>query len=68
MRDEKKLINRRGNKIVKTEKKKKLTASEERKKKSVSRVRYIPVLLLIHNRKDRMARRKRGEEVFTDEE
>ena len=58
-----------GNKIEGTKKAKKLTASEARKKKK-GEFPTVPAHDTAANRllSDRMARRKRGEEVFTDED
>jgi len=51
-----------GNKIDAPKKVKKLTSAEARKGPSV--LSHAPVLIVVA-KKDRMARRKRGEEVFT---
>jgi elongation factor 3 len=60
--------------VAATEKKKKLTSSEMRKKVSAPRPprpehqHYEEHSLTPIQKKDRMARRKRGEEVFSDED
>ncbi|KAJ6443163.1 elongation factor 3 [Purpureocillium lavendulum] len=57
--DEEDKFDAMGNKIVTTKKKAKLTSSEARKKKKANEI-FLPA--------ERMARRKRGEEVFSDED
>jgi len=53
-----------GNKIVSTKKAKKLTSSEMRKSKTLLNPKRLSFANSIAEKKERMARRKRGEEVF----
>jgi hypothetical protein len=57
-----------GNKIEKVEKKVKLTSAELRKKKKGEYCQPFGIKHETNKLTDRMARRKRGEEVFSDEE
>lgn len=73
--DEEEKFDAMGNKIVSTKKKAKLTSSEARKKKKGKFFYFSPFFSIEINRVqptnmnvERMARRKRGEEVFSDED
>lgn len=67
--DEEDKFDAMGNKIVSTKKAKKLTSAELRKKKKVrSDPLFPPRAILTRTLQERMARRKRGEEVFSDED
>jgi elongation factor 3 len=57
-----------GNKIAASGKKKKLTSSEMRKVRTPNSALSEHLLMILQKKKDRMARRKRGEEVFSDED
>jgi elongation factor 3 len=66
--DEEEKFDAMGNKIVSTKKAKKLTSAELRKSKCSVDPLALHSLTTPAEKKDRMARRKRGEEVFSDED
>ena len=67
--DEEEKFDAMGNKVENTKKKAKLTSNEARKKKKGKfSLPHVPSRLSTNKFTDRMARRKRGEEVFSDED
>jgi elongation factor 3 len=66
--DEEEKFDAMGNKIAGAGKKKKLTSSEMRKVRIPNLPLLEHLLTVLQKKKDRMARRKRGEEVFSDED